>query len=340
MIVKYMKTSPLWYSTVAVVAFTTPIRADDGPSPRSRVQSELGRALARMEAAYARVRGQGSYIVVDNVRPDPDPERHDLDFAFNDPHRMVIERYTRKDQNRKRVYCLGPRGAFELRADAPATRFSIGKLGDKEYIEAILDGTLTHYLVAPFTIYNGYSVPLSKLMSDPSFRLLGVSEVDERGKKCVKIEYDCDESVVKVGPGWVVVSPEEGWAIRSYECHLTNDKRPDFRRYGTVEYGGMIDGVPIPTRVEYRLKSARESGPLKGVYDVTHKYQFDKIAFESTPEIEFTLSYFGLPEAGTLGKDRSSGQAGMWFMGLGLMALVVALGARYGARILERSRAA
>lgn len=71
-------------------------------------------------------------------------------------------------------------------------------------------------------------VPLQEIGSERGVTVSGVSAVEEGGKTYTKVEFrDWSPPTlvrnvnVRVRDGWIILDPNEAWAIQRYELHLT-----------------------------------------------------------------------------------------------------------------------
>ncbi len=93
---------------------------------------------------------------------------------------------------------------------------------------------------------------LLDLLRKPWVKVDSPQKSEKQGKPLVKIRFDERGDVRDRLPGeraYVVLSPNEGWALREYlKIVGTGSNEVVYR--GTVTYSGMRDGVPIVDRIE------------------------------------------------------------------------------------------
>ena len=199
--------------------------------------------------------------------------------------------------------------------------------GDRKHAQNVARSIVGLYGRSAYKIF---TVPLSEIMADPTFKIKAISRVESGGKDCIKIEYHYDNRVEGIGPkNWVILSPEEGWAIRAQRNESTYY---DAWRESEIDYGPLRDGVAYPIRIRHQLHSKPD--------DYIHDYTFDEFTHGTTPAEEWTLSHYGLPELGRPGSAQASHSAVYWLFGLGLLALIVGLAIKIALDRHGRSQAA
>lgn len=288
---------------------------------KAKVADELPPALARLKAASKQIRGEGSYVEDWNSGYT---ERGRFVFAVDGDSRKVS--YGVKDVG-KNIYSTSPEASFYIRRESAEDPYVVNKFGGPEEVAGPLKGKLNLFISAPYSICN---VPLSEIMADPSFEIAEVSGIEFEGEDCLKIEYDYHNEEDSLASGWVIVSPDEGWAIRAFESRRPLKNRPQARYFGVVEYGDVEGGVPVLHRVQIT-----SSNPPEEVIELS--YVFDGIVPGPVPDEEFTLASYGLPDLSTPRGD-SANRTVYWLYGLAALALVVALAMKSWAARLERGR--
>lgn len=295
--------------------------AQDDSALSDRIHVEMLPALTKIEAYYSRMEGRGSLRMQDEPSS---PILAQFTFAVDGPSKRWTSGAADAYCN---VYCIAPALSFYVRREGSSAPYTIRKLGEPDQISGSVRSILERHLFSPFALR---SVSLSRMFADPSFKVTGVAAEEHGGKACIRIRYKYTNDDIKLGSGWVAVSPGEGWVIRAFECGFDNDP-PGFSLSGLVEYGEMRDGVPIIRRSETVRRGK--------TFTEREAYEFDEVKPGTPPAEVFTLAHYGLPDIGTRARDPSVSNAPFWLFGAALCLLGIAFLARYGAGRLERRRA-
>lgn len=309
-------------AVVVLLCAACSARGEEDEALRARVLAEYPAALARLEAAFARVHGSGTRVEVRLDAADDDGQGVTTSdsFAVDRDHKKLV-RVREEDDSRKtdfeRVSCANPNYSFILtRSSRPDPRIvtSLGGAGDVP--EEITDFA-QRYLAAPYSVFQWE--PISKVFADPTFALESVRDVSDGGRNLLRIEftYRPDQEYPAI-PAWILVSPDEGWVLRQFEGGF--GRNSDILRAGVVEYEVNPKGdIPIPRRVTFTHPTYRYS------------FDFERFAFGPTPEREFTLNDFGLPEVGTTA-PRDGWPTAYWLFGLAAVAFATSLVLRHTSR--------
>lgn len=267
--------------------FATAGSASENPEDlKSRVLREYPLALRSMEDFGRNVHGSGMLtqdFFLDN------PEKHyvwkfKLDFSRVDDMKMFTRNWVGESAEGKvirEVSCRNDKYAFLLkwfREEEPVVRY---RGLDMKAAEEDYNQYIGKYIGASHYILN---MPISRMISDPSFAIRQVIEVPQNGKKLLRIEYDYQPKDLILRSGWLLVSPEDHWALQEYECALS-EKFKGRKIRGSIQYGPPMDGFSIPSSITFL--------PNGNSRDC---FVFDAINRGDTPRREFTLPAFGLPE--------------------------------------------
>ena len=85
-----------------------------------------------------------------------------------------------------------------------------------------------------------------------------------------------------------------------------------------AEYGDDQEGIPVPKQIKFVEPDGRGTK--------TSILVFDKVDLGTqTPDHEYTLAYYKLPDVLTPAADPSRSYASYWIIGLSILALVAAL---------------
>ena len=259
---------------------------DDG-----RVEQEYLEALAEMEALYENVSGSGSLQKELELINQPNYRelQYEVQFAWNGE---LFEKYENNlieggDLLRQEsVFCKNDEIAFRLNKESDTDdRFHAGYVGeDKSAISRTINVNVRTFVKSAFCI-TGF--PISNVLKDPGFSVVGTESKLENGLERLKIRFVCDSNTIKVKKGWLVVCPDEGWTLESYRCEKTNGSILN----GKIEYENT-SGKFVPKLVIFERCLGSLENPKPGQ---RFRFEIDEISFQSTPENEFTLEYYGVP---------------------------------------------
>jgi hypothetical protein len=167
---------------------------------------------------------------------------------------------------------------------------------------------------------------LHRLVSDPSFVIKTTAPVEQEDYRLLRVDFGIDPAFFGKQPkdpsrqiigGSLLLEPEHDYTIHE---RVTFERRGDAPwTKAIVKYGKIQDGVRLPVRIETTLISDLEVCEL------------ENLELGTTPDSEFTLAAFGLPEPGSSGATaRRRGPALSYQLGLaGLACLALAIGLRY-----------
>ena len=314
-----------------------------------RLRRELPAALRKIEQAYTNVRGiiirsdetnfdalPAAAKVRQQQRPVDEQlhgmqllERAEVRFAATTRYHkcevVTLERGRAAQQNQdavskqldQRVDCVGPRGAFALgwrtRNAAPELLdFSLeGGSASSRYGNLVQSWLKAAYTL-PFR-------SLADLLGDKTFQIVRVDRVVVDGRDCLHVEFRYEFVPSAPAPrtrqippstllvGSFVVDPALGWALRSYEYATPGT---DQSQSAAINYKGNEAGVALPVEVVMVGRKARRN-----------QATFQEIAFGPTPEAEFTLAHYGMPELDRPIGDIGSSSAPRWIAGVSVVLL-------------------
>jgi hypothetical protein len=334
---------------------------DDGADLRSRVLRELPEALRALEEHFSKAVGSVNYSLKNRIgkRRSSDTAGK-FTFASRRPywarvtsHRTKAAKSSGPSPEGKTVpevpasltqdvvYCHNKDYSFELTKSEADAQYVIRSF-DKS-VNGVpprgstvqIDGWLYEYLDAPFSFSAVYQ-PLSRVISSDRFSIQRISEVRQDGENCLKLEIRLEEGMWKIATGepspqydgWILVAPEKKWALREYELGPST-----LALRGHVEYGDIEDGFPVPKRVVIEAMDPRSREPY-----YIHEFTFEDLRLVDTPDREFTLAAFGLPELAQPGSSRHGSRIALWWLGAALASLVAAIVLKYYSVISRRTR--
>jgi hypothetical protein len=185
----------------------------------------------------------------------------------------------------------------------------------------------------------------TEMVSSPNFVVRAISPLVRDGKNLLKIEFDRPNPPNHVSPknardiggfeGYFIVSPDERWVLYEFEC-AEKKGSPRALNKGSLEYGRVLEGFPIPRRVtQQRLKM-----PAREVLSST-TYDFVDFHFADAPDRNFTLTAFGIGEdaATPPSAPARSHSVGYWFLALAFAALTAAVLFKFASSRVKRRSA-
>jgi hypothetical protein len=307
-------------------------RADDA-SLREMVLRDYPQALATLENRLSSAKGVVRRSIERRAKAGSRVSTQTFAFECKRPYmaRVVSDgnvTRTRGDietsKHVLRVLCYNRDYSFQLGREDANTKWSLTSLENSQDGRSNEGVTMTHslsvYLGAPYSMWVR---TLSSLFSEEGFSVRAVSPISHRDKQMLKIEFDRKPSTKAKAKangrgdyqGWLVVSLDEAWVLYSYEYM---DKARNAWR-GTVEYGEVRRGIPVPKRVVHTIEGAKEDGLRSQL-----TYDFDEISLVDVPDRDFTLAAFGFPEfSQTSGRPGRS--LGPWLLTLSVLAMAAAI---------------
>jgi hypothetical protein len=226
--------------------------------------------------------------------------------------------------------CYNRDYSFELSREGANNDWSVSSFDSDPTAKSRMENIVMYpflykYLNAPFSLV-GWR--LSSLLSEERFSVRAVSRVRDGDKQMLRVEFDRrpDAKGREGFHGWFVVSPDEAWVVRSFEYmdELKNSGR------GTVEYGAVQRGVPVPKRVVHDQRG--RAANLEATYD------FEEISLVDVPDRDFTLAAFGLPELAQSSRASARGPA-PWLFVLSFLAAAVAMVLKMASSRIQKKKA-
>ena len=319
-----MHHSPLTLSLwISILAWPPAALAIEDDALLKRVKAEYPAALNRLESSFRTVRGSGkSRVVIPLPKAAERTIVADFSFAFQGTSRRVVRWFTdtspERTGSRGEAYCINPTYSFSLSRDDPDKPYLLNgfETSGKDSVDETLMALAGDYIDMPFMVDG---VAISRLMAAPGFRFSRASPVSEGGLELIKVEFDCPNPDRGVRPkpwvyaGSLILAPSETWSLRSAEYYFHPSLKRMFK--STIDYQKTTGGVPLPKKVAVVEPS-----------NLTRTWEFDELSLASTPESEFTMTAFGLPDLmNRPGVDQSRSHLGYWFVGLAIVGILTAL---------------
>ena len=296
--------------------FSGGVRA--GEAELARVRAEFPGAMTRLEESLLRGQLSGS-CEMRETNWQGIKIRRTIEFINNGSWKKatvtMLDDPSDSDPAHREVFCMGPKGYFFVDRKSTGKPYVIHKVGENDSDHAV--GTVTFFLNAFLMAPCGVlKQTMSETLASPTFQFRSAEPVTERGANLFKIDITDPAGFFRSGTIWAC--PDEGWAIHKADCLAYSGQQ---RVISNVEYAAPQNGLPVP-----RLVSYFQPIDKPGLKDNHLRYEIDHLTFGPTPDREFTLAAYGLPDVNTPLKNLNRDTSPAWFIGGGLAVLAIAAG--------------
>lgn len=310
---------------------------------RDKVSREYVPALEKLESEFAplhgtarvRMRLTNGNIVNKTINFWLNPGAKKIQVLTEDPEGPI----------RETIYCSTPDLAFVLdkKDDAYVVReLASDRAGvDREIGLQIGFALFPSWRINPFSFVpiDGPLASIAEAIQTGAYRLASARSSMANEQEFVDIKYDYTikrDSKTMAASDRLRVSPGEGWALHRMETDVRDSTTGTWREGITsidIHYRPDSHPMRMPDVVEVK-RSAME----------LDRYELETIRFETTPDREFTTSYYGLPDLrATSGRGQRMGTAS-WLLIVGAICLLLGIALRqYGDRLgraIDRFRTA
>lgn len=268
---------------ILTILFGTSPSAWGNAEEMARFEREFPAAAKRLEERFSRVKGS-CRLWTKRSSDTLTPLVNEADFAIDHGYEKVavqrkISAGGKNSKHFDKVYCVGPNTVFTLMRLPDAKDFLVEKVGSTSQDRAAYLTEFGRLIKAHVGVFG---FPMTQIMAGPYFRLTNAERTATNGRDLVKVDYEVgtEEPFLRAS---VVFDPDAGWAVRSSDCRFGLNPGPRF--VTDVEYGPSRDGLPLPRRVAIRDETGE-----------TAFCEFVDWSFEPTPEREFGMPYYGLPD--------------------------------------------
>ncbi len=294
---------------IALLGFSQSAWGDAGEM--ARFEKEFPAAAKRQEERFAKAKGSCRLLSTDPKGSKPtkiDKAEFAIDHGYE---KVTIHREfgvgKGKVAHTDIVYCISEETAFNLTRLPGEKNFVVEGIGSTPSDEAAYLTSFGRFVKAHHCVL-GRS--MTRVMASPGFRVTNAERVEKDGRSLVKVDYESGSSEPKERVS-IVFDPQWDWAIKSME--YIPGKFPMFRITTEVEYGTPQGGLVLPLRVTIRDQPGSSS-----------VCEFVDWSFEPTPEAEFMMPFYGLPDLASKA-SRSRGGMTYWLGGGALATLVAAI---------------
>jgi len=278
----------------------------------SRFEREFPAAAKRLEGRFATVKG-ACRLWSTSPRAVGPPRVDDATFAIDHGFEKVLIQTKlptggANAPHLDTVYCVGPGSVFTLTRLPNAETFVVEGTGLTPKDRALYLNTFGQFVKA----FDGvFGRTMSQVMATPGFRVTAAERIEKDGETLVKVDYESGTHEPKQQAS-VVFDPKAGWAVRSSDWRQKLASY-EIRMITDVEYGPSRDGFPMPRRITVRDQTG----------DVSI-CEFVNWSFESTPEAEFGMPYYRLPDL--VSKSSAPRRTFVyWCLGLATVGIVFAV---------------
>jgi len=306
-----------------------------------RLKSEYPAASARLREAYSQIRVVGRRsggVAAEGKRPQlavatEALTRESSVVSISGPFKKaVLETFTLDSQGAKRRlsvrdYVIGKNLTFNLYCDFKMnhqrTISSVNRLGDgqdalaNDKTRRIFDNLIGKYLYAPF---QSDVFDVKDLLNGDKILITSVQDLNESGRMVARVTFVGTKANPRFTSGELDLLPDLCWAIQRCDAkvnfaapQMAGSPSFQIKSRMIVEYSGERGGIPTIKRVRFT------GTPGESTFD------FDEVELGvTTPEREFTLESYGLPDPTAPPADPARGHATYWLLGSAVLALVAA----------------
>ena len=279
--------------------------ADAGEAEVRRFEKEYPSAARRLIATYDPVRGTYHFAGREASLS--------ITAAVDEGRRLEVAHISAEGVKAEAVTCVAGERTFQVTKGPGESDYQLASLDSADPEVNPFASELDPVLSAPYAIGR---FPFIDIVEAPIFHLLGAEAVRDRERDCIEVEFEMvNTSGVPPMKGVVLLDPGLGWAIRHAE--FGGGPQPGSTQSQEVRYGETQNGVPIPSEVE-------EVGLDGGVA----RYTLKEFVFESTPDEQFTLEYYGIPDPDAGEEAPAIERRGtnwlVWIIGTGVVGLILA----------------
>jgi hypothetical protein len=296
----------------ALVAFATSASALANDQLRVRLSSEAPRAWATLEEFSAKLSGTIEIVGKSEEQPGPgEPngfgKRDRIKFLRNgnwtlmETHHEFYRGGSKPAETRQWVSGMNSRYGFGLSRQGDEEKWVLAKVTPAAQIsEYDYLGFIEHVMVH----LRSRTVSPEKLgdyLRRDNLRIREVAGLSRAGKNLVQVKYVIDTSLPSGVPrnprvsfdeaskpmivtGELLLDPERYWSVQESRTDSPGNKIRDIFDYNE------IDGLPVLRRHEFRSQS-----PGSSVWYV-ETADYKDMTKRDTPEYEFSVSAYGLPE--------------------------------------------
>ena len=192
------------------------------------------------------------------------------------------------------VYCVRPLYGFRVARSGENSTYTLLGIDREPMFPFFFDFETGRFLTGGFALLGK---PLIDVLQKPKTQIVEATEIVVKGQKLYQVilqwqttpkeRHVSNSEIPTYYTGKILLEPQRDWAIVRAEVENgeRGSLRPAFLQEATFDVGS--DGRAIPRVVSIRIYI----DPI-----VTRSLEFQQIEFRGTPESEFTLTHYGLPD--------------------------------------------
>jgi hypothetical protein len=337
---------------VLLVGTSTVSAADTSSSEATLAQ--YVKALTTLEEKFDHCQGEGNFSRFVSARGGKEgrQSRSKVSFAFSDGKGRQIQEFppatgssgstnTNDPKFLEMVSAYNPRYSFKITRKPATEAFMIDTIepGPDRGRLSILNSLAYLALCSSMT----YHSKISWTIGRPGFRVDRVDEIASAPgqSRRLKLTYsiplppELRLNAVPITAGWFVVAPEDGWLLHEYgSVHENPKQRILFTQVGRVTYARGATGSTVPGKSQFRSYPGKfDSDPADSDPSIAptsgEDFEFTSFRFADSPDRDFTLSAFGLPEFGqTVAQVSSARSRPWWILVVAVLSGIAAFGLR------------
>lgn len=311
----------VWLPVISWVTFgltaSLPCLADD--AAKRTLMAEYPKASERLAASLAVAKGPVILSMTVKNKTGEAKGEFAVDHGFTKLTFDNTEYVKTEREIVRRVLCGKDQRVFYLKKPSSSQDYLVVDAGNDSEAADELDDRFRSLISAPYSagyVSAGY-VDFATVLKSPEFLIEDVTESIKDGSRTfsVRIRFASEPS----RRARVDLAPDLGWAVRRAVIEQGDDEsdKDEF----IVEYGPMVDGVPVPRSVTHWTQS------------VSYGCRFQQISHEHTDIAEFSMKYYGLPDLTLVG---NAWGPYTWLTLMAIAACFAALGAYLAIRWWRR----
>ena len=205
------------------------------------------------------------------------------------------------------VHCVGDTSSFRLMR-LPEMDYQVQGIGGDRFDRAAFDSLFGRYLAAPFLEFD---FSLLKLMSLPKFRIISAQYVEHEGRTLMQVECELGDPT-SADKRKLLLDPESDWVIHRVETRFGMYR--EMLQVCEIEYSPREAGPQLPKQVRFEIVNMEDA-----------TCTFESMSMEPTPESQFRMSAYGLPDLASSVPRRPHSYFGYWAGGIAVAGLLLAI---------------
>lgn len=252
----------------------------------------------------SKVRGK-FHVIREERNSEADYEFH-FDHGFEKVHSFTSGNTKGIKFNLEKIECFGNGDYFRLERSKDSEPFQLKSIGGSFMDVNIYLNYTGRILMAPL---GARPILLQDVMKLKHFELIDVNRISPK-EEYLEVRFKYGTSSPKV-ESIIVLDPSNHWSIISQETTSWTKRGNAYIEKLNVKYGDTVDGLRMPKTVT--IEREGRMGP---------EINFTEWRFEGTPESEFKLSHYNLPD---LIQNRKNNSSFRFYVRLAIASLFIML---------------